>query len=242
VGTLIAQAESDPNLQQRTDVLALMVQARYDDGAAMSHSDVADELMTLLAAGHETTATSLAWAIERLRRHPEVLARLVDEIDAGRSDLLQATVYEVQRTRPVIEATGRQVIAPSMPLGDWVIPHGYTVIANIVSAHRSDTAFPDATRFNPDRFLDGVPDTYSWIPYGGGTRRCLGAAFANMEMNVVLRTVLREYHLIPTGAPDEKWHNRGIAFAPKNGGQAVVHRRLENAADDGTATRRAVAQ
>jgi len=240
VASLITQAESDPNLQQRTDVLALMLQARYDDGAAMSHSDVADELLTLLAAGHETTATSLAWAIERLRRHPMVLSRLVEEIDAGGTELLQATIYEVQRTRPVIEATGRQVIAPSMPLGDWVIPQGYTVIANIVSAHTSDATFPDAARFDPDRFLGGVPDSYSWIPFGGGTRRCLGAAFATMEMNVVLRTILRDYELTPTTAPDEKWHNRGIAFAPKHGGRAVVHRRAENAADDGTADWRAV--
>ena len=228
VTVLIAEAESDPDLGERTDVLALMLQARYDDGAAMSHSDVADELLTLLAAGHETTATSLAWAIERLRRHPALLTRLVDEIDAGGTELLQATIYEVQRTRPVIDGTARQVIAPTMPLGDWVIPQGYTVVVSISGTHNSDTVFADADRFNPDRFLGGVPDSYSWVPFGGGTRRCLGAAFANMEMNVVLRTVLREYQLIPTTAPGEKWHNRGIAFAPRDGGRALVCRRTDS--------------
>ncbi|EFG78505.1 unspecific monooxygenase [Mycobacterium parascrofulaceum ATCC BAA-614] len=225
VTNLIAEAESDPDLGERTDVLALMLEARYDDGAAMSHSDIADELLTLLAAGHETTATSLAWAIERLRRHPEVLSRLVDEIDAGQTGLLQATIYEVQRTRPVIDGAARQVIAPAMPLGQWVIPQGYTVLVNISGTHNNDAVFADADRFNPDRFRDGVPDSHSWIPFGGGTRRCLGAAFANMEMNVVLRTVLREYQLVPTTAPAEKWHSRGIAYAPRRGGRALVYRR-----------------
>ena len=138
----------------------------------MSHSDVADELFTLLAAGHETTATSLAWAVEQLRRHPEVLSRLVEEVDAGELALLQATIHEVQRNRPVIDGAARQVIAPSMPLGPWVIPQGHTVWVNIPLMHQNNAVYPDAAAFNPDRFLDANPDMYSWVPFGGGARRC----------------------------------------------------------------------
>ena len=155
VGSLIDRVAADPNLEQRDDVLSLMLQSRYEDGTAMSRSDLADELFTLLAAGHETTATQLAWAVERLRRHPGVLSRLVDEVDAGGSDLLQATINEVQRNRPVIDGAARQVIAPTMPLGQWVIPHGYTVQVDIPLTHQY--AYPDPDRFDPDRFLDSRP-------------------------------------------------------------------------------------
>jgi cytochrome P450 len=192
----------------------------------MSRSDLADELLTLLAAGHETTATQLAWAVERLRRHPGVVSRLVDEVDAGGSDLLQATIHEVQRSRPVIDGAARQVIAPDMPLGQWVIPHGYTVQVDIPLTHQNAYPYPD--RFDPDRFLTESPDMYSWVPFGGGTRRCLGAAFANMEMNVVLRTMLREFRLVPTNAREERLHSRGVAFAPSRGGRAVVYRRIHS--------------
>jgi cytochrome P450 len=231
VGSLIDRVAADPNLGQRDDVLSLMLESRYEDGTAMSRSDVADELFTLLAAGHETTATQLAWAVERLRRHPGVLSRLVDEVDSGGSDLLQATINEVQRNRPVIDGAARQVIAPTMPLGQWVIPHGYTVQVDIPLTHQN--AYPDPDRFDPDRFLSEGPDLYSWVPFGGGTRRCLGAAFANMEMNVVLRTILREFRLVPTSSREERLHSRGVAFAPSGGGRAVVYRRARSAGSDG---------
>jgi len=224
VQSLIDRVAADRNLEQRDDVLSLMLQSRYEDGTTMSRSDLADELFTLLAAGHETTATQLAWTVERLRRHPGVLSRLVDEVDAGGSDLLQAIIHEVQRSRPVIDGAARQVIAPDMPLGQWVIPHGYTVQVDIPLTHQN--AYPDPDRFDPDRFLTESPDMYSWVPFGGGTRRCLGAAFANMEMNVVLRTMLREFRLVPTNAREERLHSRGVAFAPSEGGRAVVYRRI----------------
>ncbi|MBN7548428.1 cytochrome P450 [Mycobacteroides abscessus] len=229
VGVLIERAQSDPHFNQREDVLSLMLQARYDDGTSMSHSDIGDELLTLLAAGHETTATSLAWAVERLRRHPEILAQLVEEVDSGGTGLLQATVYEVQRVRPVIDGALRHIVAPMM-LGPWVIPAGTTVIVHVSQIHNSESVFPDAETFNPQRFLGGIPDTYSWVPFGGGTRRCLGAAFANMEMNTVLRTILREFTLAPTTARGERWHNRGVAAAPSGGGRALVYRRSLSAA------------
>jgi cytochrome P450 len=224
VDQLVAKAER-AGLEGRDDVLAMMLQSRYDDGTAMSRGDVADQLLTLLAAGHETTATTLAWTVERLRRHPEVLRDLVDEVDAGGKALREATVIEVQRNRPVIDMVGRQVRADGFRLGRWTIPKGYAVLVSIALIHDDDAVFPDAATFDPTRFVSGRPDLYHWIPFGGGTRRCVGAAFASMEMNVVLRTMLRDVTLAPTTEPGERWHSRGIANAPGKGGLAVVRRR-----------------
>ncbi len=225
VGRLIAAARQDPRLDDRDDVLALMLQSRYDDGAGMSRDEIADQLLTLLTAGHETTATTLAWAVERLRRHPAVLRRLADEADAGGSDLREATILEVQRVRPVIDRTARQVRAPGMRLGRWTLPEGQVVLVSIYLMHNDEALFPGARRFDPDRFAGSRPDTYQWIPFGGGVRRCIGAAFAHMEMNVVLRTLLRDFTLEPTSKRGERWHSRGIAWCPAKGGRAVVHRR-----------------
>ena len=225
VDRLIAAARQDPDLDARNDVLALMLQSRYDDGSAMSRDEIADQLLTLLAAGHETTATTLAWAVERLRRHPEILRRLTGEVDEGGARLREATILEIQRTRPVIDGTARQVRAANMNLGRWTLPKGQIVMVSIYLMHNDETLFPGARRFDPDRFLDSKPDTYEWIPFGGGVRRCIGAAFANMEMNVVLRTLLRDFILEPTSERGERWHSRGIAYCPAKGGIAVVHRR-----------------
>jgi cytochrome P450 len=176
-------------------------------------------------AGHETTASSLAWAVERLRRHPDLLERLVNEVDAGGAELLQATVQETLRIRPIIDSVSREVTAPSIQLGPWIIPRGHVVIVNIALTHENDAAFADALAFNPDRFLSTSPDFYSWVPFGGGTRRCPGAAFANMEMVVVLRTVLRDFVLAPSNTRAERRQSRGPVFAPSRDGRAVVYRR-----------------
>ncbi|WP_216903099.1 cytochrome P450 [Nocardia alni] len=225
VEILIDRAATDPGLSEREDVLAMLLQSRYEDGTAMSRGEIADELLTLLTAGHETTATSLAWTVERLRRHPDLLARLVAETDAGGSALREATLLEVQRVRPVIDATARTVIAESLPLGRWILPRGQGVLISIRLMHDNEELFPNARTFDPDRFLDVRPGTFSWIPFGGGTRRCIGANFATLEMNVVLRTLLRDFTLEPTDAPDERVHFRGVALAPADKGRAVVHRR-----------------
>jgi cytochrome P450 len=201
-----------------------MLQARYDDGSPISDDHVADELLTLLAAGHETTATTLAWTVERLRRHPRLLARLRDEVDAGGSDLLQATIFEVQRTRPVINGTARMT-RQRMRLGEWVIPERHVVLVSISLAHAAERSFTDAAAFDPDRFVGNPPDTHAWIPFGGGIRRCIGAAFANMEMTVTLRTLLQEFEFGTTYAPGEAAHSRGVATAPARGGRAVMYRR-----------------
>ena len=225
VDRLIDRAERDPNFDDRDDVLALMLQARYDDGTKMTRGEIADQLLTLLTAGHETTATTLAWTVERLRRNPHVLRRLVDEGDEGGSQLREATIVEVQRVRPVIDATGRQVKAEQMQLGRWTLPKGQIVIVSISLMHDNEELFPNARAFDPDRVLGAPPATYSWIPFGGGARRCIGAAFANMELNVVLRTLLRDFELEPTAERGERWHSRGVAFAPAKGGRVVVRRR-----------------
>ncbi|WP_280494147.1 cytochrome P450 [Nocardia asiatica] len=224
VGRLIDRATRD-GVDERDDVLAMMLQARYDDGAAMSRGDIADELLTLLTAGHETTATTLSWTIERLRRHPDVLRRLVAEADAGGSQLREATLLEVQRVRPVIDMTLRQVRADTLRLGRWTLPKDQKIVVNIRLMHDNEDLFPNARAFDPDRFAGVRPGTFSWIPFGGGSRRCIGAAFATMEMNVVLRTLLRDFTLEPTTARDERTHFRGVALVPAEKGRAVVRRR-----------------
>ncbi|MFL6120848.1 cytochrome P450 [Actinophytocola sp.] len=225
VNRLIDKVAADPDLEERNDVLAMMLQSSYDDGSRLTRGEIADQLLTLLAAGHETTATTLAWAVERLRRHPAVLRALAEEVDAGGRELRDATIIELQRIRPVIDAVGRNVRTDGFRLGRWTLPKGMNVLVSIDLIHDDPAVFPNPRTFDPSRFTGKRPDLYQWIPFGGGTRRCIGAAFATMEMNVVLRTMLRDFTLAPTGEPDERWHSRGVANAPAKGGIAVVHRR-----------------
>jgi cytochrome P450 len=214
---------ADPRLEERDDVMSLLLRAHYEDGSSMSRSAISDELLTLLAAGHETTATSLAWTVDRLRRHPWILTRL-DEAQAGGKELRMATILEVQRTRPVIAGTSRYTLR-DFELGEWLIPKGRQVVVSAAMIHKDERFFERPLQFEPDRFVGVKPDTYTWVPFGGGTRRCPGAAFAHMEMDVVLRTLLRNFDLKTTTKPDEGWRDRGIAFAPADGGLAVVRRR-----------------
>jgi cytochrome P450 len=228
IDSLIADARADPAYKQRSDVLTLLLQARYENGEPISDEHIADELLTMLVAGHETTSAQLAWAVERLRRHPRLLKRLTDEVDAGGSELRLATISEVQRTRPVLTAALRRT-KKRIRLGDWVIPEDNTVMASIQLAQASEQSFPDAGSFNPDRFVGAPPNPFAWIPFGGGMNRCIGAAFATMEMDVALRTLLREFRFEPTDAPGERRHSRGVAIAPGRGGRAVVYRRKTDA-------------
>lgn len=224
IAQLIATARQAPDFAERSDVLSLLLAARYDDGQPISDAHIADELLTLLAAGHETTATTLAWAVERLRRHPDVLNRLVDEVDAGGSALTQAVVWEVQRTRSVVEGTGR-IARARIKLGPWVIPEKHAVVVSFRLVHFSEDNYAHPEVFDPDRFVGNPPDTALWVPYGGGVNRCVGAAFANMEMLVTLRTILREFEFVPTTAKGEPNHSRGVTTAAARGGRAVVYRR-----------------
>jgi cytochrome P450 len=203
-----------------------LLQARYEDGEPISDDHIADELLTLLGSGHETTASSLAWALERLSRHPELCKRLADEADAGGGELRQATIWEVQRTRPVLDGTTRRT-KTRIQLGEWVLPEGTNIIISIKLAHASEQDFPDAESFNPDRYLGTASKPVAWIPFGGGVNRCVGAAFANMESDVVLRMLLREFRFKPSDAPGEKAFWRGVATVPAKGARAVVYRRTD---------------
>lgn len=231
VGALIAAARRDPALPERSDILALLVQATYEDGTAMTDGDIADELLTLLAAGHETTAGTLAWAVERLRRHPQVLRRLSEEVATGGSEYRDATIREIQRVRPVIGATMRTVVEP-FELGPWRLPPDTAIVIDGVAVQADDRFFPRAASFEPERFVGRRPETYSWVPFGGGVRRCVGASFAHVEMDVVLRTLVDRLDFVPSTDRDERWKFRGVAFAPARGGQAVMRRRPRPLSED----------
>lgn len=223
IDTLIDQARSDDT--GRADVLTWLLNSRYEDGTAMSRKDIGDELLGLLIAGHETTATTLAWTFERISRRPQLLAELVAEADADGNTLRRATIREVQRTRTVIDFAARRVQVPTFPLGDWVIPQGHAVLVCIDQIHRRADVFADPERFDPRRYLDGGPSAFEWLPYGGGSRRCPGSTFANLEMDTVVKTVLQQLSIEPSTEPGEPTRPRGIAFKPKWGGRITVRRR-----------------
>ncbi|HEU4973769.1 MAG TPA: cytochrome P450 [Baekduia sp.] len=227
---LIDTAREDPALEERADVLASLVQARHGDGTLMTHAEIRDQLVTMLAAGHETTAHTLSWAVERLQRHPEALARLVAEVDGGEGKAYRdATIREVQRTRPVIFFAGRFTRKP-FELGGYRIPPGVLITLSAALTHYDPALFDRPDVFDPGRFYDKLPETYEWIPFGGGVRRCIGATFAHMEMDVVLRVLLERVELVPSTAPDEPWVFRGVATAPGHGGRVVVRRRARRPA------------
>jgi cytochrome P450 len=225
VDKLIEDERADPHFEDRTDILATLLRSTYEDGSAMSRKDIGDELLALLTAGHETTGGTLSWAFERLSRHPDVLAALVAEADTDEDELRHAAILEVQRNRTVIDFAGRHVYAPVYTLGQWAIPRGHTIMVSISQLHNNCDAFPDPDRFDPHRHIGTNPSIFALTPFGGGTRRCVGAAFATMEMNVVLRTVLRHFVIENTTAPGERYYFRGVAFPPKDGGQIVVRRK-----------------
>lgn len=221
---LVAAAEADPELCARTDVLAMLVRSRHDGESGMSLPDLCDELLTLIVAGHETTASALSWVFERLRRHPDVLAELVREADDGGSDFRRATIAEVLRSRTVIDVAGRRVTPPEFDLGPWRLRQGRTVLVRIADLHDDPEAFPHPERFDPQRFRQPRPPA-AWLAFGGGARRCLGAEFAVAEMDIVLRSVLQNFRIHTDAVADEKPYFRGIAHIPKLGGLVVVSRR-----------------
>ncbi len=179
-----------------------------------SDRELRDQLVTLLAAGHETTATALAWALERLARHPNALARCRDD------EYLDATVKEVLRVRPVLSITSRKTLQP-YTLGGYTLPPGVYVSPCLYLAHRRPELWPDPTSFKPERFLNGAPEPYSWVPFGGGTRRCLGASFASLEMREVLRAVASRFTLTPDRVQGERMRRRSVTLAPARGGVVI---------------------
>jgi cytochrome P450 len=227
----LAMRREREDLAERTDILSLLMQARDEDGQAMTDEELRDELVTLLLAGHETTATSVAWAIERLLRHPDKLERLVGEIDAfpdGGEQYITAVVNETLRVRPVVPIVVR-LLKEQLQVGPYTLPRGTRVTPSIYLTNRNPRVYGNPEAFRPERFLDDSPETFSWIPFGGGIRRCIGASFAQLEMKLILRTVLGELEpTLPSGrrSRGSEWiRRRAITLVPSAGATVVWQRR-----------------
>jgi cytochrome P450 len=219
----IGRRRTDPGLEQRTDVLSLLLRARDEDGEPLSDVELRDELMTMLLAGHETTATGLAFAFDLLPRNPRVLARLLDELDGGDGTYLDAVVTETLRIRPVIDASERTLTKPRT-IGGWDLPAGIRVYPTIAVVHHRADLYPQPEEFRPERFLDGKAESYAWLPFGGGIRRCIGAALAQAEMAEVIRTIVTRVNLQPTRPQTDPIVMRGVTLVPRHGTPVTVKR------------------
>lgn len=219
----IDRRRTAPDLDERTDVLSLLLRARDEDDQLMTDGELRDELMTMLLAGHETTATGLAFAFDLLGHNPGVLARLRDELTSGDDAYLDATVSETLRIRPVIDAAERTLTKPRTIAG-WDLPAGIRVYPNIAAVHHRDDLYPQPSEFRPERFLNGEAKSYTWLPFGGGIRRCIGAALAQAEMAEVIRTVVTSVDLEPTRPDPEPVVMRGITLVPRHGTPVEVRR------------------
>jgi cytochrome P450 len=225
----IDRARSDPRLDDRDDVLALLLRARREDGSGMSRDQLRDELMTVIAAGHETTATGLSWFFERVLRHAEVEERLREEIASGNGgEYLDAAVRETLRVRPVILDSVRRLTEPTTIAG-WELPAGADVVPSIALVQLREDVYPDPHAFRPDRFLEKTPDPYTWIPFGGGVRRCVGAAFAQLELKVMARTILERTRLTAPDPAPEPPRAAHVSSVPARGTRVVVQERRDPA-------------
>ncbi|MBS1846023.1 MAG: cytochrome P450 [Actinobacteria bacterium] len=243
----IAEHRGRADLEERDDILSMLMTAEFEDGLSaerpsetaddderegakheshqgMDDKELRDQLMTLLLAGHETTATALAWTFDLLLRHPIALARLRTSLEAGEEAYLKATIAESLRLRPVVPLAGRR-LAEDLVTEDLELPAGTDVTAAIWLTHTDPDLYPEPLAFRPERFLEGAPETYAWIPYGGGVRRCLGAAFAEFEMRIVLREVITRCDLRKADPAPEKTGRRNITFSPRAGTPVVVESR-----------------
>jgi cytochrome P450 len=217
----IAHHRAADDLEERDDILSLLLQATHeDDGLPMTDVELRDELMTLLVAGHETTATALSWAFERLLRTPGAIERLRDEAIEGGTAYADAVAHETLRLRPVLPVVLRR-LTQDVRIAGHDLPAGTTVAPSIVMIHRRADVYPDPHVFRPERFLDTKPGTYTWIPFGGGVRRCLGAAFAMFELRVVLQEVVRHADLRASGVDGEGVKRRAITLAPARGASVI---------------------
>ena len=218
---LIRERRADPG--DRGDILAMLIEARDEDDSPMSEEEIRDELLTMLVAGHETTASTLAWAFERLQRHPHALGRLRDEVDSGDDDAyLTATIQETLRRRPVLPNAAPRLVKKEIEIGDWTYPPDVALIPNGYLIHHDPEIYDDPYAFRPERFLDESPGTYTWIPFGGGRRRCIGASFAMVEMKIVMSAVLERCELVATGDGPEVAKRRNITVRPAGGTSTVL--------------------
>jgi cytochrome P450 len=211
---------------ERDDVLAMLLAAQHEDGSPMSMEELRDELMTLLVAGHETTASELAWAFERLARAPAVRERLGSEIRSGDGEAyLMATIHETLRHRPVLPNAAPRLVMREVTVGRWTYPPGIALVPDAYAIHHDPEIYPDPYAFRPERFLDRKPGTYTWIPFGGGQRRCLGASFAILEMKTVLRAAFELAELEPAANGVELARRRQITISPGEGAVAELRER-----------------
>jgi cytochrome P450 len=223
----IAERRQAGDLAERDDIMSLLLQATHEDGSPMSDEELRDELVTLLVAGHETTANALSWAVERLCRHPRKLGRLTEEVRAGEDAYLKATIQETLRLRPVISIVLRRLAEP-MEIGGRMLPGGCSIVPAIHLVHRRGDIYPEPNEFRPERFLEQeggkAPGTYTWIPFGGGVRRCLGAAFAQFEMECVLRELVLRTTLRASRPQSERIYRRAITETPGRDAEVLVGR------------------
>jgi cytochrome P450 len=208
------------------DVLSMLLAARDEDGEPMNPAELRDELVTALVAGHETTASQLAWAFERIAREPEVQRSLHEELDTDEDDVyLTATINEILRRRPVLPNAEPRLVKQPIEIGPFEYPPGVVLLASAYLTHHDASIYHDPYAFRPERFLEQTPGTYTWIPFGGGRRRCLGASFALLEMKLVLRSALECHELRPASDTPETTRRRGITFSPSGGSRVILSKR-----------------
>jgi cytochrome P450 len=211
---------------ERNDVLAMLLEAQHEDGSPMSAQELRDELMTALVAGHETTASQLAWAFAELSHEPAIESQVAREAIAGEDDVyLTATINEVMRRRPVLPNAEPRLVKKPVRIGEVEYPAGVVLIANAYLVHHDPAIYPDPYVLRPERFLESQPGTYTWLPFGGGRRRCLGASFAQLEMKVVLGAALSRYALRPASVQRELPRRRSITISPSRGARVIFERR-----------------
>jgi cytochrome P450 family 135 len=222
IAAVIADHRKREDLEERDDVLSMLLLARHEDGTPMDGTELRGELVPLLVAGHKTTATALAWALERLTRHPAALERLTEEVRAGEGDeYLDGVIKETLRLRPVIPFVGRKLSEPQT-IGGFDIPAGARVAPSIHLMHRREDVYPDAAAFKPERWLGVRANPYTYLPFGGGVRRCLGASFAETEMRAVLGAIVANVRLTPARPENEKVGRRVITLVPARGGEIIA--------------------
>jgi cytochrome P450 len=214
------------DLEGRNDILSLLLQATTEDGEQLSDQELRNELMTLVLAGHETTANSLAWAWERLVRWPEAHERLVDAVRGGDgADAVEHVILETMRSRPVIPMIGRRVHKP-WRLGEYAVPAGSPIAMSILLLHHREDLYPEPFAFRPERWETRKPGTYEWIPFGGGIRRCLGASLAMAEQRVVLTAMARRLDLEAVDPAPERALHRNVTMIPARGARVVVRSKV----------------
>ncbi len=217
--------------EDRDDVLAMLLTAQHEDGSPMTPQELRDELMTLLVAGHETTASQLAWTFERLVRTPDVYARLRDAVDEGDDAYVHATVNESLRRRPVLPIAEPRLVVKPVTIGDWHYEPGCALALSAYLLHHDPDVYDEPYAFRPERFLEQSPGTYTWIPFGGGRRRCIGASFAQLEMRLVLKAVLERCELSATEQAAEATRRRAITYTPSRGAEVRIRERVRETSD-----------